>query len=442
MSVANRRTWKGKAAGAATGAQKRPAAAAAAASYKRLPSQAKRTSLQDDIEILYTQANTILVAAKKHRVRLLVDDREHGEEVAALLARLDPSIVEPVHALAGDFILLFEGRMFRVIERKRMDDLCSSIKDGRTDKQRASMALLFRDVRMNPLKRSRCIWLIEKMSHDKVGCDDQELTQAEKRVHVAAPLVAVPLVAGTAEVVAIDIPSEATNDVVDLSDDLHWLYGEPESIFEGQSLNRQALLGSMVNKITRDSMSTFTTESAEYTIMFLLKMMLSMHKNGAECAEQVAGQEAFDISQLSGEHQNMSAEEQAAFLESRQLVQARPIADELAQAQLAPASATFVLQLMQLNQMTATKAIALVRRYPTPRAWSIYLCANETTPQVVVDEVGGMPIAEKGKQARAFGPQLACRLINSFWGGDWVVKGKKIKARTIEDEADADEEQE
>jgi hypothetical protein len=54
-----------------------------------------------------------------------------------------------------------------------------------------------------------------------------------------------------------------------------------------------------------------------------------------------------------------------------------------------------------------------------------------------VDDVGGMPITEKGKKARAFGPQLAGRLINSYWGSDWVIKGKKIKARTQDDPVEA-----
>jgi hypothetical protein len=117
-------------------------------------------------------------------------------------------------------------------------------------------------------------------------------------------------------------------------------------------------------------------------IFILLQMMLSMHKHGVECKEQVADQEAFDIAQLGQEHENMSAEQQATFLESRQLIQGRPIVDEMAQAQLPPASATFARQLMQLNQMTITKAIALVRRFPTPHTWSRYLMTHELTPQV------------------------------------------------------------
>ncbi len=351
-----------------------------------------KTTIDSDIDGVIAAINS-LDPLSSNSVQLLIDSRERDTDILGHLNKLDN--VKTEQLASGDFIILLQNKFAFVIERKRLDDLASSISSHqRLRKQTQNMITIFPEIRKSHYERTRAIFLIEKMKKKLYTSKKNELNEVN-------------------------------------NDDCNWIVGD-DSYLDSQRISRKALSGSMVNRLVKYNMTTITSESAKHSALIIVQIMLSLSKNHELWIPRLSD-EVFNSKNLSTIMENPefeTNEERSDFLNTRTLKQAYT-----QQMKYTKQQNLYIQQLLLIDRMTIDFALSIVNLYTSPVLLSEYL--SKTNPQEVVNKLSQLTTTKSQKK---FGPQLAIKLYNVYINSQLTVKNNKVVQEIEETETNKTDE--
>lgn len=215
-----------------TNAMLSPLSAGKTTQIHRIKKMSKfRTSIESDIKKLFEKTINSHKTQDTAQIKLTIDCRERDQDILQILDFAESNNsksfqLEQKQLEIGDFIISLNDTPLFVIERKRFDDLCSSVKDGRLKKQTANM-INFWNNNQHSVGCHRSIFIFEKMSK----IDSQNIT-----------------------------------------------FNDYEKGFD-YSLGRQTLISCIINRLVDSGMTTLISESAEWTALYLLTMVSCVSKS-------------------------------------------------------------------------------------------------------------------------------------------------------------------
>lgn len=380
----------------------------------------RRVSLEDDVTQLSIKVAEQLASAKKYKVEVYLDSREHDIDLQAILRPV--TTTKTLHA--GDVWIMLNGKLFYVFERKRKDDLSHSISDGRNKEQQ------FKLKRM-PLDSRRVCYIIESMPVKSGG----------------------------------------------------WRGGgESAAGGSGWMKSRSAMMGAQVNMMIRERMSVFHTSSVEESAFFILKCIVKTFEFASQYTSELARFPVIDASfnplasavvraQASSEddddkpaaveRKDGEDDDNGASLSPVDLEYATAFVPKIKKQAMCNARTYYLGCLTHLSGMTPAKAASIVAEFPTQVALVHHVTRTDLTRKQIIKHLADLTHVSPGsegrlesvdnkdedtsrheckkkrkkgadKTTRRLGPVLATRLTSFLLGEELAVQPKKATGMAAE----------
>lgn len=376
----------------------------------------KRTTIEDDIVTLISKLKTFKLKnkLKDTQVTLIIDSREHCNDIRGIVEQynqFDASnsgtvdngsyfSIKYQELSEGDFVILLNGKLVKIYERKRLDDFVASIRDGRLRKQTANMSLL-PEFRQDWAQQTRVVWIVEKMKSDDAG------------------------------------------DIV--SGDLDWLVESSETLFNEVYMERLTIQSAMLNREFRDNMHWHVTEGCRHTVMYILHCCLKTLEFTDIWIPRMSTQlryKEFRTTSVSNNENDKSTNEEETMLTNGDIydhletaeqqikfLETRPLPKKSSYKELDgidKQKASYIMQLMTIDKMSIGKAMCIVDVYPTPKSLSDLMNQHQHEPEKVVKTL--MKLTHPMINNK-LGPQMAIQLFNIHHATNYKVKssGKLVK---------------
>jgi ERCC4-type nuclease len=216
------------------------------------------------------------------------------------------------------------------------------------------------------------------------------------------------------------------------------LYEEMD--FSGERRSTRSLVAAMVNKIVRDNFRIIISESAMGTVLWLLLLMAKCEEFHNVLVERwTKGQPKFDVRSQSREFLNLNAQEQAYYLETRDLPNKT---NHSMLRTVHPRHFQFMKELLTMDRLGIGHVYALLAKFKCKRNYCLYLEKFKDHPQRVINDLKDLKPADPrcadspyvwdsagplSMSGRKLGPKMAIRLFNEFHGTEWKTRGTGAK---------------
>lgn len=288
--------------------------------------------------------------------KLLVDQRERYPELDKCFSRLPNSFFQKQTLLCGDFIVTYKNKLIILIERKRIDDLASSICDKRILQQTHSMKQLCAE--SNPVHSlSKCVFIFEIKPRSKTD------------------------------------------------------------YLEGFNITRRALAGTIVNKFIVDQMSVLVSFDIRFTCLLILQIVAGLIKHKPDWLQfqdpnnvdleiavknmaKTKQSESSNPTQLHNIYQKCDSHKQ-------------DIDSKTSQLHVSPSGQSFIRQILTTARLGVSSAIALQQEFSSMGkfAEAIKLASDRNSLPDLKLKISKL----SSEGSRAIGPKMAQLLIDNMF---------------------------
>ena len=434
--------------------------------------QRPRLDCKGDIEKMIEKLNIFITSTKISNsklgpITLFVDQREK-DNLKSLLLPLNATLIRFEVLPVGDFWITIGKKIFYIFERKRLDDLCASIKEknkrmnaqklnmvelsGLSDLRRA--CFLFEKMEAPPPSSSSS-WFNNKNSTTKptfpTGCLLLDKTKKPSPLPPPSNNNNLLLIKEEKEKETELIPQVLVLDEQVLYE--RWQkeglmkYPDEEDPLMNLSLARNAIDGATVKRLIRDRMAVIYSEGIEHTVHLLLKWIDFTFEFGESYLDELNLQPDYTLDKEEFERRALTMSGQIEYLRSRRhAILENKEEERLTTEQFTENQKLLIRHLCVLSGVTVDPAVVIVKHLDvqTPLEWAKYL--KKTDINDIIEELSTLPLSleeEKDqKDKRKIGPALILKLYNAYCGTDYEICGTFQKRPRILTKEEAEEHRE